>query len=256
MRLVVLTNDDSVFGLTILNEMKRRGMTVDAVVALAQPLGYSRQLFKWVSKRVGILQAVYFAVRRVIHGIREARTIRAAPDFITDFEELAERVFRTVGTNSQQTLDALRGLEPDVIVIGQTGIVREKLIQVPRCGILNGHPGILPDYRGIDSACWALLNDEPDKIGVTVHWVDPGVDTGPIVQQRRVGLDELGDVGALALDDALFRIASSELADVARSIDPDNPPPGVPQPRRGGRQYYKMRLGQEREVRRKLKQLL
>ena len=256
MNIVVLTNQDSKFGLTILNELRARGVRVHAAVLLAQPLSYDLQLFKWVRKRVGLWQAIYFGVRRVLHGFAERREIRSRPGFETRFERLAERVVRTRGTNSSETIEALRTLSPDVVVIGQTGIIRKKLLGIPRFGVLNGHPGILPDYRGIDSATWALVGNAPDKIGFTVHWVDAGVDTGPIVRRRFVSPAEIGDVDVLAIDDKLFDIASTELADVVSQMDAENPPAGDQQSIDKGRQYYKMRLRDERKARRILRALL
>jgi methionyl-tRNA formyltransferase len=253
MKLVVLTNDDSRFGLTILNEMKARGIRVEAVVAIRQSLRYDRMLFRFVKRRVGSAQALYFGVRRVLHGLRSRWVDRwRRPDFVTDFEALAEAVYRTRGTNTAQTREILEKLEPDVVVIGQTGILRRQLIEIPRLGILNGHPGILPDYRGIDSFMWAIQNDEPEKVGCTVHWVDTGVDTGPILRRERL---PLVDEGLMQLDERLFDFASALLAEVVSEIDVEQSPSGEPQDPKAGVQYYKMTLGQERAVRRKLRAL-
>lgn len=253
MRLVVLTNRDSRFGLTILNECKALGVHVDAVVTIRQPFSYDRMLFRYVQRRVGWLQALYFGVRRMIHGL--SNTIRdrwLRPEFVMDFAKLADEVHETRGTNTPDTLAVLRKLRPDLIVIGQTGIIRRKLLEIPRLGTLNGHPGILPDYRGIDSFHWAILRDEPEKVGVTVHWVDTGVDTGPMIRRERL---PLVDESLTAFDDRLFDFASRQLAEVAREIDPANPPAGTPQAPEEGTQYYKMTIGQEREVRRKLREM-
>lgn len=255
MKLIVLTNDDSRFGLTILNEMKARGVRVHAVIALHQPLSYDLTLLRYVRKRVGLVQALFFGARRVLHGVASSLRGHSNGELEKDFDVLAEEVHHTTGTNSTETLETLRALEPDVVVIGQTGIIRKRLIDIPKLGILKGHPGILPDYRGIDSAMWAILNDEPDKIGVTVHWVDPGVDTGAVLRKRHVTLSEIGRVGVLDLDERLFDIASAELAETVRTLDVENPPPATSQRKQDGKQYYKMTVRQEREVRRKMKAL-
>ena len=76
----------------------------------------------------------------------------------------------------------LRCLEPDLIVLGGSRILRENILKIPTYGVVNVHPGILPKYRGVDVIRWAIYNK--DKVGVTVHFVDSGVDTGRIIKSE------------------------------------------------------------------------
>jgi methionyl-tRNA formyltransferase len=64
-------------------------------------------------------------------------------------------------------------------------ILRDQLLAVPPRGTLNCHAGALPFYRGRNPLTWAIINGETD-FGVTVHWVDRGIDTGDIVRQVKV----------------------------------------------------------------------
>jgi methionyl-tRNA formyltransferase len=62
---------------------------------------------------------------------------------------------------------------------------------------LNIHTGITPEYRSADPIFWALYHDELDKVGVTVHFIDRGIDTGPIIYQESVPLyagDDLAEI--------------------------------------------------------------
>jgi methionyl-tRNA formyltransferase len=61
-------------------------------------------------------------------------------------------------------------------------ILREKMLSLPPRGTLNCHAGALPFYRGRNPLTWAIINGEAE-FGVTVHWVDLGIDTGDIVVQ-------------------------------------------------------------------------
>jgi methionyl-tRNA formyltransferase len=61
-------------------------------------------------------------------------------------------------------------------------ILREKILGLPPRGTLNCHAGALPFYRGRNPLTWAIINGEKE-FGVTVHWVDLGIDTGDIVRQ-------------------------------------------------------------------------
>jgi methionyl-tRNA formyltransferase len=66
-------------------------------------------------------------------------------------------------------------------------IVRPGLLRSARLGFLNLHPSLLPFNRGKDPNFWAIVDRRP--FGVTIHWVDTGVDTGPIAFQRELTVD-------------------------------------------------------------------
>jgi len=60
--------------------------------------------------------------------------------------------------------------------------ISSDLIRLMRNGIVNIHPGVLPEYRGCTAVEWAILNDE--KVGNTAHFMDEGYDTGPIIRSE------------------------------------------------------------------------
>ena len=90
--------------------------------------------------------------------------------------------------NEARALDLLRGLKPDVIAFTGGGLLRKEILSIPSLGVLNCHSGILPLYRGMDVVEWPMIEGRLDDVGVglTLHFMDPGVDTGPILLQRRV----------------------------------------------------------------------
>jgi len=86
--------------------------------------------------------------------------------------------------NSPACREMLEKLAPDLLVLGGTRIIRPHILAIPPRGTLNAHPGLLPWLRGSASVGWALYKDLP--VGVTVHFLDPDVDTGPIILQRQL----------------------------------------------------------------------
>jgi methionyl-tRNA formyltransferase len=64
----------------------------------------------------------------------------------------------------------------------------EALIEVPRHGILNVHPGSLPRYAGL-YAPMRQMADGQAQIGCTVHWIDAGIDTGPVVARGAIAVE-------------------------------------------------------------------
>lgn len=100
------------------------------------------------------------------------------PDWPTvlRFEKLAEpALWRAV---------AAAGI--DVAIQGGVGILKPEMIAVPRLGILNVHPGRLPQYRGNACPEWAI--HDGDEIWATAHMIDAGIDTGPVVCARRYAI--------------------------------------------------------------------
>ena len=84
----------------------------------------------------------------------------------------------------------LRTYEPDVFLcLGFPWKIPADALAVPRFGAINGHPSLLPRYRGPSPVAWAVRNDE-DEIGFTFHRMDAELDTGAILAQGAIPLDD------------------------------------------------------------------
>lgn len=90
--------------------------------------------------------------------------------------------------NDPRAQQALCNCKPDVIAFTGGGLIRREVLQASRLGILNCHLGMLPRYRGMDVVEWPVLerdqDDQPLQVGLTVHFMDRGLDTGPILLRR------------------------------------------------------------------------
>lgn len=90
----------------------------------------------------------------------------------------------------EETLEWIKALNPDYLVVHSGYWVGKKVRNIVDGKVLGGHPGITPDYRGIHSPFWAIYNNEPEKIGYSVFWLDSGVDTGDILYQGKTSIEE------------------------------------------------------------------
>ena len=88
--------------------------------------------------------------------------------------------------NSDEARAALRASKPDVVVINGTRILDGTTIAAAGAPVVNVHAGITPSYRGVHGGYWALLEQEPERCGVTVHLVDTGIDTGAVLAQALI----------------------------------------------------------------------
>ncbi len=82
---------------------------------------------------------------------------------------------------------------PDFIVVLGTRILKRATYGNSSVATINVHTGITPEYRGSKSEFWALFNDEPEKIGVTVHMIDDGIDTGKVLGRRKIHVESKDD---------------------------------------------------------------
>jgi len=86
--------------------------------------------------------------------------------------------------NSNSFIKKLKSYECDLFVsMSFNQIFKKEIISLPKLKTINCHAGKLPFYRGRNILNWALINDEKE-FGITVHYVDEGIDTGDIILQR------------------------------------------------------------------------
>jgi len=93
----------------------------------------------------------------------------------------------------------LRELAPDVIVVAAFGqILPPEVLAIPPHGCLNVHASILPHYRGAAPIAAAILAGE-EQTGVTLMFMDEGMDTGPILAQARCKIEPQDTTGSLSV---------------------------------------------------------
>ncbi len=126
----------------------------------------------------------------------------------------------------RDSVRVLKELRPDVIVVVAFGqILPKSVLELPPYGCLNVHPSCLPKYRGAAPIQWALINGETET-GVTIMLLDEGEDTGDIILQTSLPIDELDDAGTLSV--RLANLAPRLLMEALARIS-DGPPPHQPQ---------------------------
>ncbi|CAM5652129.1 Phosphoribosylglycinamide formyltransferase [Mycolicibacterium aubagnense] len=87
--------------------------------------------------------------------------------------------------NAPETIKAIADIKPGVVLLaGCRVLTRDTLAAIP-CPVINYHAGVNPKYRGMNGAYWALVNNDTENFGTTVHLVDGGVDTGAVLRHTR-----------------------------------------------------------------------
>jgi hypothetical protein len=170
-----------------------------------RPDNFYRKAWRWLRDRrryTGNGEACFF------FGDAQPRLDR--PDLVREVPHI----------NHPQVVALARSLEPDLIAVFGTSLIRGDLLKEGRLGIANLHGGLSPEYRGADCTFWALYNGEPQKVGCTLHWIDAGIDTGGLIAhvspEVRPDDDELKlfwravQTSAAVYGDLLWRLAAGE----------------------------------------------
>ena len=116
-------------------------------------------------------------------------------------EIVTERGFSVVEQPSAKSKEgfiaALRRIAPDLILVwSYPMILPREAVEIPRYGCVNVHLGLLPEYRGLNGVRWALLNGE-DQTGVTLHFMDAGIDSGDMISRAAFPITPEDDIVSL-----------------------------------------------------------
>ena len=99
-------------------------------------------------------------------------------------------IVRVQNINDADLVTLADTCKPDVIAVFGTSLIKSELLNRGRLGLLNLHGGLSPHYRGADCTFWALYNGEPDQVGCTLHFINPGIDTGDLIAHVRPAVKE------------------------------------------------------------------
>lgn len=91
----------------------------------------------------------------------------------------------------------LEAAAPDVILVWSYSLILPpRMLAVPARGAVNVHGALLPEYRGGHVLQWAIINGERET-GATLHYMDAGIDTGPVIAESRFPIASLDDASSV-----------------------------------------------------------
>ena len=111
------------------------------------------------------------------------RAFPEVPLVLEDLNRMSQIPIKHVqNLNSPTAADVLRGMNADLGIVIGTRILKRSTFAIPRMGCINVHKGKVPEYRGLPPGFWELYENQKEA-GVTIHFVDDGLDTGDIVDE-------------------------------------------------------------------------
>jgi len=93
-------------------------------------------------------------------------------------------------------IEKVKSLNPDFIIVVAFRMIPEKIWKIPKYGTINMHASLLPDYRGSAPINWVLINNEKET-GVTTFFIDENIDTGDMLLQKKIKIDNKINAGEL-----------------------------------------------------------
>jgi len=106
-------------------------------------------------------------------------------------------VFQPASMRTAEVYEQVSSLKPDLGVMAfVTDIVPGNILECPRLGTIEYHPSLLPRHRGASAINWAIIQGEK-RTGLTIFWVDRGIDTGPVLLQKEVDIGPDDTVGSI-----------------------------------------------------------
>lgn len=128
-------------------------------------------------------------------------------------------VFKVDSHNDKETADLIERIGVDILVnAGTPRILKTRILEAPTMGVINCHPGILPNFRGCSCVEWALYLDE--KVGNTIHWMTEEIDKGLILSTEELTFtksDRYVDIRRKVYDSG-YQLLASTVAKLVEDI--------------------------------------
>lgn len=125
-------------------------------------------------------------------------------------------LFRVSDINEKSFVVNVKNFRPDLIVTAHfEKLLKYDLIQTPSLGCINLHPSLLPKYRGMAPQHWPIINGDRET-GVTVHFIEEGIDTGDIILQKKITIAE--DVYVSDLQQMMLPIYKTIVVDAINAL--------------------------------------
>jgi methionyl-tRNA formyltransferase len=187
MRIILITQNEPFYLSenldTLLKRLPKEQIILGAIVASASPFGKKESFIKKAIKTkkiFGLGFFLYYTLRFIYSKLFKKSVNQTLSEHGVNKIEIQGSI------NSKENLNIIKSYNPDLLIsILGNQIFKKSLIDLAPKGCINLHTALLPKYRGLMPTFWVLKNNEK-YTGVSVFFVDEGIDSGPIIVQEKV----------------------------------------------------------------------
>ena len=229
MRIYIITMDDPIQTYRFIKEII--DSKKDEIVGLAVPKGNRLTLSKGKSKIAYIIslflimgpwhffitsfRTVIFKIKKKLYSLGIGKN----PSIAAYAESKKIPTINITTPNSKKFRDHLETLDLDIIINQSQNIIKKELLSIPKIGVLNRHNALLPKNRGRLTPFWVVFNEEKET-GVSIHFVEEGIDSGDIVVQKRYNVSKRDNFNSIVKKN--YAIASKSMVEAINILSTKN----------------------------------
>ena len=191
MRIIIITQNEPFYLAQNLNYLfnilPKHSSVIGCVVADVSPFGKKESFVSKVIKTYNIFGLKFF----IYYSIKYLKSKLTSKNNIYTLlkSKKIPMILLNESINNPNSLKKIKSFNPDLLVsILGNQIFKNPLIRLAPKGCINLHSALLPKYRGLMPTFWVMKNNEK-KTGVSVFYVDAGIDSGPIIVQKEVEIE-------------------------------------------------------------------
>ena len=215
MKIVIITQDEPFYladNLSYLIEiMPRHSQIVGCVVNDVSPFGKKENFIQKAKKTYDIFGLSFFIHYSLKFINSKFQSSKKISNVLNDFG--INKIVLNMHINHPESVQSINKYDPDLLIsILGNQIFKEPIINLAPKGCLNLHTALLPKYRGLMPTFWVMKNDE-EFTGVSVFFVDKGIDSGPIVVQEKV------KIGSKTQEELIKHTKKIGMESIAKAVD-------------------------------------
>jgi methionyl-tRNA formyltransferase len=219
MRLVLLTQDDPFFLAENINylisQLPEHSEIVACVLFEVGAFGKRKSLIEQAKETQSIFGTQFFLRYGIKYVLNKFNKNKKITHVLSKYNIPLVRLEKTINHNS--SIEKIKSFNPDLLIsIAGNQIFKLPIIDLAPKGCINLHTALLPKYRGLLPTFWVMKNKESET-GVSIFFVDEGIDSGPILVQKKVTIGDLSQeqliqhtkkIGMDAIIEAIEKIKS------------------------------------------------
>ncbi|MCT4639879.1 MAG: formyltransferase family protein [Bacteroidales bacterium] len=171
-------------------------MSIELVIVDDRPKKSIKQKIKKNFKRGRGGYMLIMAIKSILFPKKDSSSLNIK-DFCSDKNI---DIIRTVKPYSDTTINSIKKYDLDVLIlIGGYGIIKPKLLNITKFGVLSYHHGNMRKYRGMPPAFWELYNNEKE-VGITVQVLAEGLDCGIPITEKTININKKDSYSSIKKD--------------------------------------------------------
>lgn len=201
--IVFCPNPFSLYTTSVCELLIRKGYHIECIVVRKFTLNRFRSEFSRDGKRLlkKIWHKLFLREKAYSEDMSSIVSFRKENNIIVKhvghFKKHGTKIIECNSLNDSIVENLLKLYDEKLIIFTGGGIIRKNILDNSGDGIINCHMGILPKYRGMDLPEWCILENEIEELGITLHFMDTGIDTGDILKKVRIPIENHTSIRSL-----------------------------------------------------------